>query len=550
MCEVNIDNFEELFPEIKKILEESKFFSIDMEFSALYPLPNQVPSLFDTLEERYLKLKLNLEYVAPLQFGLTAFALDERLNSYRGQMYNFCIQPACFQYINRSIFFQTDTLNFLKIYNFDFNKVDLGVTSNNQYLRMVLQFVQQGIPFMNRDQEKVLRDKLSQDEISEYNICCRTEIEEIIRTNCDLIKKWYATAQVGDFLVIPEVCNMRHNEEALYFIHKAFRSRFKDLWTCFEDGKYFVKKLSNDGFLNLHAQHPLEDELVDRLLGFSKLFRLLVSLKKPIIGHNVLQDLLLMTSNFETALPDSYIKWKELINEMFPVIFDTKSISYHMERTFPIEQRWNSQSLNTIFNFFKHEKGRLMAPNSPAIEMKGDDSMNQFHHAGYDSFCTGYIFIRLAHLKIYKNYHFTKRFVSSEYIAGLEDLKNRVNIIKGTLPYMMLDRVDLKTNKALYLVVETLNKKPVNIQKVAGVLSSYGFVEVKKLPYYDTKALVAVNNYSNARWILEKFVNDSEYKIQQYNLLRHSPVVQFVLMSGLAISGAAILLLTHSLIKK
>lgn len=44
MCEeINIDNFDEKFIEIKSTLENARFISIDCEFSALYPLKNQIP---------------------------------------------------------------------------------------------------------------------------------------------------------------------------------------------------------------------------------------------------------------------------------------------------------------------------------------------------------------------------------------------------------------------------------------------------------------------------------------------------------------------------
>lgn len=43
MTEINVQNFKEKFPEIKKSLEESKFIAIDLEFSALNPLKEQSP---------------------------------------------------------------------------------------------------------------------------------------------------------------------------------------------------------------------------------------------------------------------------------------------------------------------------------------------------------------------------------------------------------------------------------------------------------------------------------------------------------------------------
>lgn len=46
-----------------------------------------------------------------------------------------------------------------------------------------------------------------------------------------------------------------------------------------------------------------EEDMLDSLLGFSRLFKLLVELKKPIVGHNVLLDLMLMYNQFHEQLP-------------------------------------------------------------------------------------------------------------------------------------------------------------------------------------------------------------------------------------------------------
>lgn len=80
-------------------------------------------SLFDTPAERYAKMKANINTVIPLQVGLTAFGFDSLKNSYSGKVYTFYVQPACFQYIHRNFYLQTSTINFLRLYNFDFNKV-------------------------------------------------------------------------------------------------------------------------------------------------------------------------------------------------------------------------------------------------------------------------------------------------------------------------------------------------------------------------------------------------------------------------------------------
>lgn len=50
----------------------------------------------------------------------------------------------------------------------------------------------------------------------------------------------------------------------------------------------------------------LENRLIDSYLGFSKIFKLIVDMKKPIVGHNVLLDLLFMHKQFHKQLPSEF----------------------------------------------------------------------------------------------------------------------------------------------------------------------------------------------------------------------------------------------------
>lgn len=47
----------------------------------------------------------------------------------------------------------------------------------------------------------------------------------------------------------------------------------------------------------------LNKALLDSYIGFSKVFKLLVELKKPIVGHNILLDLIYMFKLFYKPLP-------------------------------------------------------------------------------------------------------------------------------------------------------------------------------------------------------------------------------------------------------
>jgi hypothetical protein len=123
MCEVTKNNFKEKLPEIRKSLEKAKFISLDLEFSALQPLQQQAPRLFDSNKERYAKLRLNLVNVIPVQVGITAFRFDNETEDYFGEVFTFYVSPSNFMDLDRSFYFQASTTNFLCLHKFDFNKV-------------------------------------------------------------------------------------------------------------------------------------------------------------------------------------------------------------------------------------------------------------------------------------------------------------------------------------------------------------------------------------------------------------------------------------------
>lgn len=58
--------------------------------------------------------------------------------------------------------------------------------------------------------------------------------------------------------------------------------------------------------LELKEKGRLEEKLLNYYIGFSKVFKLLVKLKKPIVGHNSLVDLMYMHQQFYKPLPSEF----------------------------------------------------------------------------------------------------------------------------------------------------------------------------------------------------------------------------------------------------
>ena len=64
---------------------------------------------------------------------------------------------------------------------------------------------------------------------------------------------------------------------------------------------------------------PTEDAL-----GFTRIIDYMADLKKPIITHNGIMDLMFLYDKFYRTLPETQSEFKSAINHLFPHIFDTK----------------------------------------------------------------------------------------------------------------------------------------------------------------------------------------------------------------------------------
>ncbi|KAJ3643617.1 hypothetical protein Zmor_026318 [Zophobas morio] len=532
MCEITKNNFKEKFPDIKKSLQKAKFISLDLEFSALEPL--QAPRLFDNNKERYAKLRKNLLNVVPVQVGITVFHFDNTTDDYFGDMYTFYVAPPAFLVIDKPFFFQASTTKFLCLHNFDFNK-----------------FAYLGIPYLNNEEERILREKLASGDLFGENCFLRSEFNDVVKTYVPIVSKWYNSSTVGNFLEIPDLKKYEQFHEIIYFMHKHLRSRFPNLWTYEKNGCFCVKKVSVEELEVFRKNCKLNEDILNDLIGFKHVFNLLVTLRKPIIGHNVLQDLMIIINNFHSPLPDSYSQFKALTHNLFPTIFDTKNVYYELRSTIPKEKLPEDTDLKSLFNYFKDGLGRHLVVNSTAIESNIDQQkVDHYHDAGWDSYCTGYIFLRMAHFKIAKNYPKHKKFVTNELIAAVMEYKNRVNVIRGASSHIRIDGEDPTSNRPPWLIVESLKNEPLDVSDLMSTLSSYGSVDIKKFSSSGNRVLVAVDNYRAARDISKVLKTHQKFQVRQYNAFRHSPLAQVVLLSAVTISGTLLLWLTHRMSKR
>ena len=115
-----------------------------------------------------------------------------------------------------------------------------------------------------------------------------------------------------------------------------------DSW---KNSKIIIEKVTKEKRDELNKSDPNEiNRVIDSMLGFTKIFRLLIQFKKPIILHCGFMDLLFIYEKFYEPLPDTISQFKKKINELFPVIYDTKHVSFESKRVI-----WLNKHITSLF---------------------------------------------------------------------------------------------------------------------------------------------------------------------------------------------------------
>ncbi|KRT86447.1 hypothetical protein AMK59_1834, partial [Oryctes borbonicus] len=365
-------------------------------------------------------------------------------------MYTFYVFPKKFYNINSMFVFQSSSLQFLCTYNFDFNK-----------------FVYKGIPYINRFQETGIRSLENETSLNASDLHDNV-FDHLIQQEGTKIAKWLNDDKKNDKLVLYGVLKKcKHNPDVLYFFRRHIEQRFnKQLWIAEENGEVVVKKVTENEYDMLMKKNNFHKNAVDNMLGFTHIFRLLVSLRKPIIGHNLLTDLMIMYHRFENPLPKSYNQFKKEIHNLFPTIFDTKCLTFNIKKDIPENKMWERNVLEVLYSYFKDGYGRHLVLNSPLIQLRNQPSHDQFHNAGWDSYCTGYIFIRMAHISAKNKCPTKTNFMSSELCASINHLKNCVNVIRCSVSHIKLDGNDPDSVRPPCLIIESVKDEPLDLLKV------------------------------------------------------------------------------------
>jgi poly(A)-specific ribonuclease len=323
---------------------------------------HDVVNEFDRREDIYRKIREHAQLYWACQLGLTCFAYSSATNSYIARPFNFWLFPNSNR---RNLTFMPSCVDFLARSGFDFNKLIL-----------------EGIPY----------DKLSAPPATrESTFCYMSSTASSMKLDELLTKvKEFVTAPLKKIELDTGDVHMRKS-----FI-KKFDRTFRGLGCKINKARPTILTINKTGkrppAIVEAEETKHEDAGVEESLGVEEVIKLMLQTRKPLVAHNMLYDLMFLYQQFIDDLPASYAEFKRLARHTLPPLYDTKFIPKHISSL-----QIRNTGLIKLLEALKQKDCLDVAVDLEAGFTKYRGETN-YHEAGYDSYVTGEIFAKMAHL--------------------------------------------------------------------------------------------------------------------------------------------------------
>ena len=139
-----------------------------------------------------------------------------------------------------------------------------------------------------------------------------------------------------------------------------------------------------------------------RELGFSVVVEYMITAQKtrvvPIIGHNMMYDLLYFYNQFIGPLPETFEDFNKEWNSKFPHTFDTKVLSFKADY-------FGKTVLGKIYEKCQEDKrlkdvlGFDYDKENGFVNYCGSSLQDCYHEAAFDAMMTGYVFAKILKYK-------------------------------------------------------------------------------------------------------------------------------------------------------
>ncbi len=216
-----------------------------------------------------------------------------------------------------------------------------------------LQFTNKGINYLNETEEQNLRDNFKDYLETDFTHSCLSYDKSSSQISQWLASRKSSNNKINDQLVLK--CKPTVNPLANFAFIAELRNNFKSVWIQEIDNQFIVKIVDlKERIKLLDMAEEEEESVINKMIGFSLVFKCLVEARKPIVGHNMIMDLLLIYHHFYKPLPSKHLinfcffkslfflfvileklnQFKSSLHSLFPYIFDTKCILFNERKVF------------------------------------------------------------------------------------------------------------------------------------------------------------------------------------------------------------------------
>ncbi|KAH7348346.1 ribonuclease H-like domain-containing protein [Rhexocercosporidium sp. MPI-PUGE-AT-0058] len=496
--EVDQAHFRRQLLPILKNIANATFVTFDLEMSGISTRPKY--SAGDrshdvgkpTLQQQYDDMRSAAETFQVLQFGITCVEEDREKDFYLARPYNFNLNPLSADGVDlrldRTFTFSTSACDFLNKNGFDFGKV-----------------FREGVPYLSRDEEEERRAEHSQranKNASIPDIVIGPEdlpTLEFSRLARKTIKDWFndPTPDMSFVNIGSDAGALNAYQRRL--VHQLVRNEFPTLRTFPRNDGYFMQvehldvkkeeefqKRKDTRFNSLIAKqkglrwifealsggelsdidpewfyNPSAEDSQEQWLKvqreFTQITQALRRKKHIIVGHNLFADLAFLFRTFIGHLPVNVKHFQEDIHALFPYVIDTKYVA-----------TYGNDAMNPRSNLKE-----LLAPfrkiHVPLILLHESHTsygaeFGKEHEAGFDSWMTAELFVKLAASKCLEANVELESLSSSDSSGGGAHLydSDRESSIDSTPPSWHARKLNANTNPYAALSLDFAEEKDRN----------------------------------------------------------------------------------------
>uniref|UniRef100_A0A0P4W5L6 Uncharacterized protein n=1 Tax=Scylla olivacea TaxID=85551 RepID=A0A0P4W5L6_SCYOL len=266
---------------------------------------------------------------------------------------------------------------------------------------------------------------------------------------------------ISAFRYIKEKSSYSHATFCFYLLGKTGDMLYYDNTSLkfLADNGFDFNKLFKSGlpYLSILEEAEKRGEFVNQALepfppspvkvGFTHVIRKVLESGKPLVGHNMMLDLLHLIQKTVQPLPDTLEQFKNVVKANLPTIYDTKLLA--KDPPFCVDIPITSLGI-----LYSELCGKFSPPDFIVEEGYESHSLSgggQAHDAGYDAFMTGVCFITMVKKLDGSNWK-NKSVIRSKHLSQFSSRLNNMN--SHDIPFLNLVGPDVQTDRSRIFCVD------------------------------------------------------------------------------------------------